>query len=86
MGQVAADGDMLRSALLASLIASELGGDSEELRARLTVITTWWDGAVAADLNGLSKSERGTETSAARRGLQRVMQLLLNELQSRQTG
>jgi len=34
-------------------------------------------------LNGLSKSDRGSETSAARRVLQYVMQLALNEMQQR---
>jgi len=82
VGQVP-NGDSARSALLASLIDSVLGGDPEGLRTRLFVVSAWWEGAVAADLDGLSKSDRRTETSAARRVLQRVIQLLLNELQSR---
>ena len=83
VGQVP-NGDSVRSALVASLIDAELGGDPEKLRARMTVVTTWWDRAVAADLNGLSKSARETETSAAQRVLQTVIKLLLNELRSRQ--
>jgi hypothetical protein len=79
------NGDSVRSALLASLIDAELGGDPKRLRARIAVVATGWDGVVAADLNGLPKSARETETSAARRVLQTVIKLLLNELQTRQT-
>jgi hypothetical protein len=84
VGQVPT-GDSVRSALVASLIDAELGGDPERLRARIAVVATGWEGVVAADLNGLSKSDRAAETSAARRALQTVLKLLLNELQSRQT-
>ena len=83
-GQVP-NGDSVRSALVASLIDAALGGDPERLRARIAVVATWWDGVVAAELNGLSKSAREAETSAARRVLQAVIKLLLSELQSRQT-
>lgn len=79
----APDGDSVRSALVAGLIDSVLGGDPEGLRTRITVAATWWDDAVAAELKGLSKSDRETEASAARRVLQTVIKLLLNDLQGR---
>ncbi len=83
VGEDSPNSDMVGAALLASLMTSELGGDLEALRTRFMKITTWWEPAIAADLNGLSKSDRGSETSAARRVLQYVMQLALNEMQQR---
>ena len=80
---VSPSGDMLRSALLAALIDSALGGDPESLRSRLATATTGWESALAADLNGASKSERAAETSSARLALRRVLQLLMNDLESR---
>lgn len=79
------DADSVRCALLASLIDAALGGDPEGLRARIAVAATGWERALAAELNGLSKSGRETETTAARRVLQAVIKLLLNELESRPT-
>lgn len=78
--------DMVLTALVASLIDSDLGGDAERLRARVAVAASGMERVLAADLHGLSKSDRVTEASAARRVLQRVLQLLLNDLQPRRTG
>jgi len=85
-GQDSPNSDMIGAALPASLIDAELGGDPEALRTRVANVAAWWEPAIATDLNGLSTSDRGAELSAARRVLQTVMQLLLNEMQSRRTG
>jgi hypothetical protein len=82
-GQAAPTADSIRSALVASLIDAELGGDPERLRTRIAVAAASWDSAVVANLNGLSKGDRNAEMSAARRVLQLVLRLLLNDLDSR---
>ena len=83
---VSPNGDMVRSALVAALIDSELGGDAEMLRARIATAASGWENALAADLKGWAKSEQLAEISAARRVLQRVLQLLLHGLESRKAG
>jgi hypothetical protein len=78
-------GDALRSALLASLMDSELGGDPERLRERISTASTWWEEAIAPELSALPASDRSAEMSTARRVLQNVVQLLLRDVQSRYT-
>lgn len=78
-------GDALRSALLASLMDSELGSDPERLRERVSTASMWWEEAIVPELRDLPASDRTAEMSAARRVLQSVIQLLLRDMQSRQT-
>lgn len=79
----APNGDAVGCAMMAALIDSVLGGDPEKLRDRMARAATWFESALAADLNQLSKGDRGTETTTARRALQAVYQLLLKDVQSR---
>lgn len=53
------NGDTIRSAHLASLIDSALGGEPEKLRTRVAATAAWWDRAITADLNDLSKEDGG---------------------------
>ena len=79
------DGDTIRSILLASLIDSELGGDPEDLRSRAASAAMQWETAVNAELKGLPRKEYNAQAKAGRRVLQKVMQLLLADMQSRPT-
>ncbi len=79
------DGDSVRCVLPACLIDSALGGDPERLRSRLVMAATGWDVAVGAELKGLSKSDFVAGTTAARRTLRAVIQLLLNGIQPPRT-
>jgi len=81
-GQVP-NGDAVRCAMMAALIDSVRGGDPERLRERMAKAATWFESALAADLNQPSKGDRGTETTTARRALQAVYQMLLKDVQSR---
>jgi hypothetical protein len=75
-----------RPALLASLIDAASGGDPEGLRTRMVAVTTGWEAVIIPDLKGLSKADFEAEITAARRALQRVLQLLLAEMENRPEG
>jgi hypothetical protein len=77
------NGDAVGCAVMAALIDSVLGGDPERLRNRMASAATWFESALAADLNRFTERDRGAETSAGRRALHAVFQLLLKDVQSR---
>jgi hypothetical protein len=76
-------GDRVRSALVASLIDSELGGEPERLRTRVATAATGFETALAAERSGRSTGDQAAEMADARRALQYVVQLLVTDLQSR---